>query len=231
MPRATTKDFGDGPGDKGPDGNGPGDSGPRDEDLNGGNSDRDNPDPDEEDNNLIDLLKQDDPGMIIFNNLSHTIDRLVHVSHSSKSSCTKVHKPNTFDGTDSKKLCTFLVQSELNFQDWPKAFRTDCTKDTFAQSYLKGMALEWFEPDLLGFTDPNAHPLWMSDWQEFVGELQTTFGPHDPVADTKHQLNHLCMKDTSHINRYVVDFNRITFQIWGYSDGALWHHFYTGLPN
>ena len=148
-----------------------------------------------------------------------------------ESSHTKVHEPDTFDGTDSKKLRTFLVQCELNFQDQLKAFRTDRTKVTYMQSYLKGMALEWFEPDLLRFADPNTRPYWMSDWQEFVIELQTTFGPHDPVADAKHQLNHLRMKDTHCINRYVVDFNRIVSQIWGYGDGALQHHFYTSLPN
>ena len=69
------------------------------------------------------------------------------------------------------------------------------------------MALEWFEPDLLGMDDPNARPLWMTSWREFVIELQTTFGPHDPIADAEHQLDHLCMKDTHCVNRYVVDFN------------------------
>ena len=62
------------------------------------------------------------------------------------------------DGTDPKKLCTFFIQCELNFQDRPKAFRTDRAKVTFAQSYLKGMALEWFEPDLLGMEDPTHIP-------------------------------------------------------------------------
>ena len=230
-PRVTTEVFSDGPGDDGPDDSGPGDGGPSDDDPNGDDPNGDYLDLGDEDNDLIDLPEQDDPGMIIFNNLSHAIDRLACVSHPSESSRTKVHKPNTFDGIDSKKLCTFLVQCELNFQDRLKAFQTDRAKVTYMQSYLKGMALEWFELDLLGFTDPDACPYWMSNWQEFVIELQTTFGPHDPVADTKHQLNHLRMKDTHRINRYVVDFNRITSQIRGYGDGALWHHFYTGLPD
>ena len=91
------------------------------------------------------------------------------------------------------------------------------------------MALEWFKPDLLGMEDPDARPLWMTSWQEFVIELQTTFGPHDPIADAKHQLNYLHMKDTHCINRYVVDFNQIASQVQGYGDGALHHHFYSGL--
>ena len=99
------------------------------------------------------------------------------------------------------------------------------------QLYLRGMALKWFKPDLLGSGDPNSRPYWMDDWQEFVMELQTTIGPHDPVTDTEHQLNHLCMKDTHQVNRYVVDFNRLASQVWGYGDGTLHHHFYSGLPD
>ena len=147
--------------------------------------------------------------MIIFNNLSIAIDRLVCSAQSSNSSSshTKVREPDTFDGTDPKKLCTFFVQCELNFQDQPKAFRTDQAKVTFAQSYLKGMALKWFEPDLFGMDDPDTCPLWMTSWHEFIIKLQTTFSPHDPIADAKHQLDHLCMKDTHRVNCYVVDFN------------------------
>ena len=79
--------------------------------------------------------------------------------------------------------------------------------------------------------DPDTRPLWMTSWREFVIELQTMFGPHNPIADAEHQLNHLCMKDTHRVNRYVVDFNQIMSQVWGYGDGALHHHFYSSLPN
>ena len=217
----------DGPGDDGPDGNDPDGDDPGDDDP------EPHDDDDDEGGPIDGLPGQDDAGMIIFNNLSIAIDRLMHSARSSNSSSshTKVCEPDTFDGTDPKKLHTFFVQCELNFQDRPKAFWTDRAKVTFAQSYLKGMALEWFEPDLLGMEDPDAHPLWMTSWHEFVIELQTTFGPHDPVADAKHQLDHLCMKDTHRVNRYVVDFNRIVSQVQGYGDGALCHHFYSSLPN
>ena len=93
---------------------------------------------------------------------------------------------------------TFFVQCELNFQDQLKAFWTDWAKVTFAQSYLKGMALKWFKPDLLGMEGPDACPLWMTSWREFIIELQTTFSPHNPIANAQHQLDHLCMKDIHH---------------------------------
>ncbi|KAG6326268.1 hypothetical protein ID866_12821 [Astraeus odoratus] len=34
------------------------------------------------------------------------------------------------------------------------------------QSYLKGMALEWFEPDLLSSGNPGSCPLWMDNWTD-----------------------------------------------------------------
>ena len=139
---------GDDPGDDGPDGNDP----------NGDDPGSDDPEPhddDEEGEPIGGLPGQDDAGMIIFNNLSIAIDRLTCSVRSSNSSSlhTKVREPDTFDGTDPKKLRTFFIQCELNFQDQPKAFQTVQAKVTFAQSYLKGMAHEWFKPDLLGMED------------------------------------------------------------------------------
>jgi len=223
-PGAFIEDLGDNLGDDHPGDDGPGGDGP---------NDPDDPNPDDGGEDPTDGIPDpDEAGLVIFNNLSIAINRLARSSRSSESSSrTKVCEPDTFDGTDPKKLCTFLVQCELNFQDRPKAFHTDRTKVTFAQSYLKGMALEWFEPYLLSAGDPHNRPIWMTDWEEFVIELQTTFGPHDPVANAEHQLDHLCMKENHCANRYMVDFNRIVSQIRGYGDGALRHHFYTGLPD
>jgi len=122
-----------------------------------------------------------------------------------------------------------LVQCELCFQDRAKAFCLDRAKVTFAQSYLKGMTLEWFEPDLLHSGDPADRPLWMDSWVHFVAELQSTFGPHDPIADAEHQLEHLQMKDAHRVMRYIVDFNRLASQVQDYGDGVLRRLFYSGL--
>ena len=113
----------DGPGDDGNDGNDP-------DGNDSGNNDpkpHDDDDDDDEGEPIDSLPGQDNTGMIIFNNLSIAIDRLMRSARSSNSSllCTKVHESNIFNGTDLKKLCTFFVQCELNFQDWPKVFQTD----------------------------------------------------------------------------------------------------------
>ncbi|KIN94663.1 hypothetical protein M404DRAFT_34836 [Pisolithus tinctorius Marx 270] len=134
--------------------------------------------------------------------------RAVHVlvqssSHTGHSALkTKVHEPDTFDGSDPKKPCEFLIQCKLNFQDNPCAFCSNRAKVTFAQSYLKGMSLAWFKPDLL---NPDNYDclLWMDDYHEFLQELTTNFSPHDAIADA--------VKD--------------------YSVSALHHHFYSRLPD
>ncbi|KIN97663.1 hypothetical protein M404DRAFT_32133 [Pisolithus tinctorius Marx 270] len=186
--------------------NGPGDDGPGDDNLedNDLEDDPDFPDPDTE------------PAIMVLDNLAVAIKLLACNAHTSpeSSSRTKLHEPDTFDGTDPKKLHAFLIQ-------------TNCTKVIFTQSYLKGMALEWFELDLLRPDDPDDQPLWMDSWREFVLELQTTFSLHNPVADTKSQLDHLHMKDSQHINKYVVDFNWLALQVWGYGDDEV---YWVGKP-
>ncbi|KAI6150897.1 hypothetical protein BKA82DRAFT_18712 [Pisolithus tinctorius] len=95
------------PGGNDPSDNGPGDDGPGD-DL---------------DNDDEEPLPEDDvkPGVTMLDNLAKAIELLAHNARtgSESSSRTKLHEPDTFDGTDPKKLHAFLIQCELNFQDWP----------------------------------------------------------------------------------------------------------------
>jgi len=205
-------------------------NGPRDDlDDPGDNNNDDN-----DDNEFLDATEELDPSLAVFHNLAIAVNRLSRSSHrtnNSSSSYAKVREPDTFDGTDPKKLRTFLVQCKLCFQDHAKAFRQDRARVTFAQSYLKGMMLEWFEPDLLNSGDPADCPHWMDSWVHFITELQSTFGPHNPIADAEHQLEHLRMKDAHHVTRYIVDFNRLASQVQDYGDGALHCLFYSGLPD
>ncbi|KAG6326150.1 hypothetical protein ID866_12938, partial [Astraeus odoratus] len=39
------------------------------------------------------------------------------------------------------------------------------------------------------------------------------------------------MKDSNHINKYIVKFNCLATQVRGYGEGALCHMFYNGLPD
>ncbi|KAG6326825.1 hypothetical protein ID866_12264 [Astraeus odoratus] len=105
-----------------------------------------------------------------------------------------------------------------------------CVEGWLCLSFLKGIALAWFEPDLFD-TIPGAEPTWANDYSKFIIKLTTNFGPHDPVGDAEHQLDNLSMKDSSHINKYIIEFNCLATQVHGYGEGALHHMFYNGLPD
>ena len=60
-----------------------------------------------------------------------------------------VKEPDQFDRSDQRKLQGFLLQLKLNFRAKKKSFRSDVSdKVTYALSFLKGTALDYFEPYL-----------------------------------------------------------------------------------
>ena len=71
----------------------------------------------------------------------------------------------------------------------------------------------------------------MDNYHQFISELKSNFGPHDPVRDVEHQLDNLSMKEGQKINKYIVEFNRLTGQVCSYGNGALHHIFYSSLPD
>ena len=92
---------------------------------------------------------------------------------------TKVQEPDVFDSSDTCKLQPFLVQCTLNFRNCPDAFSTDSAKVTFALSYLKGTALNWFKPLLTS----GLNLAWLDDYSDFVSELRKNFRPHGPKGE------------------------------------------------
>jgi hypothetical protein len=143
----------------------------------------------------------------------------------------KVLEPDRFDGTDRNKLRSFFVQCEVNFKTRARAFPTEADKVLFAVSYLRGAALDWFEPDILRAHRPGREPRWMNDWTRFVGELERNFGPRDPVGEAEEQLFNLTMKDGHSIGKYIIEFNRSAGRVNNYGEGALSALFYRGLPD
>jgi hypothetical protein len=101
-------------------------------------------------------------------------------------------------------------------------------KVTYAVSYLKGTALDWFEPTLLEANLTN-EPTWLSDYKEFVSELKVNFRPYDPESKAETKLENLRMRDGQQIMKYFVEFNRLAARTqWG--EAALKNCLYQGLP-
>lgn len=136
----------------------------------------------------------------------------------------KVKEPDTFDGSDPRKLNNFILQCNLYFRSNP-AYSDDENKVNFALSYLRGTALEYFEPTIL---DSDEIPGWMDNWSAFVRTLRTQFGPIDPTADAEDGIDNLKMNDSHRILKYNVEFNRLAIRT-GWDDSVLRHRYYTGL--
>ena len=139
----------------------------------------------------------------------------------------KVKEPNVFDGLDLQKLKAFIVSLQLNFNDRLNAFCTDTAKVNYAISFLSGVALDWFEPDILHPNHTNP-PAWAYSYAAFLLKLWTNFSPFDAVRDAEDELKNLRMHDGDLIMKYIVCFNQHAAVI-GYGDNSLCHAFYRGL--
>ena len=146
---------------------------------------------------------------------------------------TKVNAPTEYDGSDTKKLRSFLLQCNLVFRANPNQYNTDEKKITFALTYLRGPAQQHFDPYLEaemepGF-DPVDHPAFMTSWREFGQELTLTFGDPNPEATAEAELDVLRMASSQKVQNFLVEFNTITSQLnWG--QRALCHALYQSLP-
>ena len=158
-------------------------------------------------------------------NLAHAINLLTEeMRNRDKPKRAKAKEPDTFDGSDSRKLNNFILLCNLYFRN-NTAYEDDSAKVTFALSYLRGTALEYFEPSIL---DSDEFPDWMDSWSAFIRTLRVQFGPIDPTGDAESRIDHLKMQDNQHIVKYNVEFNRYAVRT-GWDDSVLRHRYYTGL--
>ena len=136
----------------------------------------------------------------------------------------KAKEPDTFDGSDPKKLNNFILLCNLYFRS-NSAYDDDSAKVTLALSYLRGTALEYFEPSIL---EDSEYPDWMDNWPAFIRLLRTQFGPIDPTADAEDGIDNLKMHDNQKIVKYNVEFNRLSIRT-GWDENVLRHRYYSGL--
>src|SRR6266481_7763859 len=119
------------------------------------------------------------------------VDSIVKANMPSK---VKLWEPDPFDGSNSRKLRTFILQCKLNFRDCLDLFKDDSTKVNYILPYLKGSTLDCFEPMLL---DP-VKPTWLSYFPLFiqeVQELEDNFGSYNPVGKAEAKLEGLHMQE------------------------------------
>jgi len=153
--------------------------------------------------------------------LAQAIDRIVKSNLPNK---VKLREPDPFDGSDTQKLRTFILQCKLNFRDRSDLFQNDSTKVNYMLSHLKGSALDCFEPTLL----ETPEPAWLSDFALFIEELEANFGTYDPISEAEAKLEGLHMQENHQATKYFIKFMQLATCVqWG--KAALLRQAYNGL--
>jgi len=152
---------------------------------------------------------------------AEAIGKLVKLGNPAK---PKLREPDPFDGSDSRKLRTFILQCRLNFRDRPDLFKDDKSKVNYVLSYLKGTALDCFKSTIL---DPNEPP-WASDFHLFSEELTSNFRTYDPVGEAEAELEGLRMHNSHQAMKYFIKFQQLDSHVeWG--EAALHRQAYNRL--
>ena len=169
--------------------------------------------------------KPEDMGKVLAKAMTHIAEFVD--PDKQESSRISVKEPDQFDGSDQRKLQGFLLQLKLNFWAKKRSFWSDSDKVTYALSFLKGTALDYFKPYLTD--NPDQEPTRLNDYDEFVEELMINFGPYDQVANAEVELEQLVMKDNHKATKFFVDFYRIS-TLLDYNNQALHQKAYLTLP-
>jgi len=140
---------------------------------------------------------------------AEAISKVLKTNNSSK---PKLQEPDPFNGSNSHKLCTFILQCKLNFQDHKDIFEDDTDKVNYVLAFLKGTALDCFEPTILD----SVKPLWLSDFDLFVKELEANFRTYDPVGEAEAELKGLCIHENHQAMKYFIKFQQLATCVqWG----------------
>ena len=165
--------------------------------------------------------------------LSSTLNRMDNRASTAppgRSKRVKVHEPETFDGSDPKKLRNWKFLLKLYFNANRHQFTSKLAKVRFGITYLMGTALSWFLSRLdqvnLEETDLEIY----NNFDAFVCELESRFGHADPVMEAAEELENLKMTNNHHITKYNIEFTRLA-TLTGWNDMVLYHRYYKGLPD
>ena len=69
----------------------------------------------------------------------------------------------------------------------------------------------------------------MWDFPAFINELESNFGPHDPIGDAEKALTELTMREHSRIVKYNVDFWKLASKL-DWNESRLCARYFRSLP-
>jgi len=122
-----------------------------------------------------------------------------------------VREPDLFSSSSPDELQAFLFQCQIYFRASEGEFTEDSEKIFFAISYLRGIALDYFEP-FITEPDPSYSLDFLEDWSAFVQRLSNIFGPYSPKDNDEDALVTILFSHDGKATDYFIHFAE--YQNW-----------------
>ena len=124
----------------------------------------------------------------------------------------KPRAPDTFDGASPNALRTFIFQLQVYFNACRAQFTNDTDRIFFAISYLRGAALDYFEP-FINEPDPTEVYDFLMVWSTFVQKLTNLFGSYSPEDDDEDAIAAISFPDNGKATTYFIEFAKYQTRI------------------
>jgi len=123
-----------------------------------------------------------------------------------------IREPNLFSRRSPDKLQAFIFQCQIYFRACEKEFREDSKKIFFAISYLRGIALDYFEP-FINKLDPHQLLDFLEDWTAFVQQLSNVFGSYSLEDNNEDAIMAISFPHNEKASNYFIQFAKYQNQI------------------
>lgn len=180
-----------------------------------------------EDISVENQLREGTPNSLATNRDDAMIQLLQSLTNkvmSGKRGLTRVNDPETFSGRDRHQFRQFIKQCETVFNARESEFDTERSKISYAGTYLKDIALEWYY-DLLEDLDQ------FETWSQFRDLMQENFGDPNEISTAERQIYQLRMSHSQEIANYITKFRSLLSILKWNDDKQLISLFRRGLPD
>jgi len=116
-----------------------------------------------------------------------------------------IREPDPFSGDSPDKLRAFIFQYQIYFNACEGEFTEDTEKIFFAISYLRGIALDYFE---LFINKAKAYQNFdfLEEWSAFIQKLSNLFGSYSPENDNEDAIVAIPFPNNGKTVNYFIQF-------------------------
>ena len=144
---------------------------------------------------------------------------MLNLARQSTSRTQKKHRgikePDTFSGGSSDDLQAFIFQCQIYFRACEGEFVEDTDRIFFVIFYLRGIALDYFEP-FINEPDPSQDFDFLEDWSAFTQKLANVFGSYTPEDDDEDAIIAIPFPPDGKAVTYFIQFAKYQNRIrWG----------------